>query len=369
MVGVVISTMALFIVLSAFSGLIAFNESFLNTADPDVKIQALKGKTFFLKKDIINILKDKSILHYSKVIEEHALIENNGKRVATTLKGIDNNFIKVNRIDTTLYIGKWFSEKEENAIVIGLSIANKIESLPNSYGESIKIFVPKPGKGQLNTNSFNKLHTQTIGVFRLTPEMDQKYVFAPFIIVQELLNFKDNQVSAIEIKLKSNINSEQFSKKLNSLLGDNFSIKTRKQLNESIYKMLNVEHFFSYLIATLIGIIAFFNVIGAILMMILDKKDNLKTLFSLGLPTKNLRQIFFIQGMLLTTYGLIIGLILALLFIFLQMEFGFIKINTSLSYPVVFHFSNLFIVLATILFLGFVASFIASNRVSKKIIV
>ncbi len=368
MIGVVISTMALFIVLSAFSGLISFNESFLNTADPDIKIQAENGKTFILNQKMAKLLQDKKITAFSKVIEEHALVENSGKRVATILKGVDKNYTKVNKMDTTLYLGEWFSEKEKNALVIGLSIANKIESLPNSYGESIQIFVPKPGKGQLNQNSFNKLRTQTIGVFRLTPDMDQKFIFAPFTIVQKLLGFKENQVSAIEIRLQKNVNPELFSDNLKEKLGADYSIKTRKQLNESIYKMLNMEHFFSYLIATLIGIIAFFNVIGAILMMILDKKENLKTLFSIGLPFKELKKIFFLQGFLLTIYGLVVGLVLAIIFVLLQSKFGFIKINASLSYPVTFLFSNVLVVLATILSLGFIASFIASNRVSKKMI-
>ncbi len=369
MVGVVISTMALFVVLSAFSGLISFNESFLNTADPDIKIQAEKGKTFILNQEIVELLQDKKIADFSKVIEEHALIENNGKRIATILKGVDKNYIKVNKMDTTLYLGEWFSEKEKNALVIGLSIANKIESLPNSYGESIQIFVPKPGKGQLTKNSFNKLRTQTIGVFRLTPEMDKKFIFAPFKIVQNLLHFKKNQVSAIEIRLQKDINSELFTEFLKDKLGVNYSVKTRKQLNESIYKMLNMEHFFSYLMATLIGIIAFFNVIGAILMIILDKKENIKTLFNMGLSFKKLKQIFFLQGFLLSIYGLVIGLVLAILFVLLQSKFGFIKINASLSYPVAFLFSNVLIVIATILSLGFIASFIASNRVSKKLII
>jgi len=365
MIGVVISTMALFIVLSAFSGLISFNEMFLNVADPDVKIMPKKGKTFIIDKAISKQLQNDNIASYSKVIEEHALIENNSNRAVVTLKGVDANFTKVNKLDTTIYVGEWFSEKEKNAIVLGLAIANKIKTLPNSYGENLKIYVPKPGKGQLNQNSFNKVRTQTIGVFRLTPDIDAKYVFAPIDLAKDLLRLNENEVSAIELKLHPNVDATDFVKKLNQSLNNNLVAKTRKQLNESTYKMLNMEHFFSYLIATLIGIIAFFNVIGAIIMMILDKRENLKTLFSLGLQVKEIKKIFFYQGVLLTLYGMFIGLFLAILFVLLQKHFGFIKINPTIAYPVVFTWNNVLVVIATIFSLGIIASFIASSRVSS----
>ena len=368
MIGIVISTMALFIVLSAFSGLISFNESFLNVADPDVKILPVKGKAFVLDKAMLALLSDTRVKYYSKVVEEHALIENNDNRAVITLKGIDANYTKVNKLDTTIYIGEWFNEKEKNAVVLGLSIANKIKTLPNSYGENLKIYVPKPGKGQLNNNSFNKIRTQTIGVFKLTPEIDAKFVFAPIRLVQDLLQFSENKISAIEIQLQPNSEAKYFVTDLNRKLKGKLIAKTRRQLNESTYKMLNMEHFFSYLIATLIGVIAFFNVIGAIIMMILDKRQNLKTLFSLGLDVKEIKKIFFYQGLLLTIKGMFIGLFLAIVFVLLQIKFGFIKINPVIAYPVTFTWSNIWIVISTIFILGLFASFIASNRVNTKLL-
>lgn len=368
MIGVVISTMALLLVLSAFSGLISFNEKFINIADPDVKIFPLKGKTFPVNDTILTILKDTKIKAFSKVIEEHALLENKDKRAVVTLKGVDANFTKVNKIDTTLYLGEWFSAKEKNAVVIGLAIANKLRTLPNSYDEDLKIYVPKPGKGQLNRNSFNKIRTQTIAVFRITPEMDAKFVFAPLNLTRDLLRYQKKMVSAIEIKTQDNVKPTVLAKDLQKKLGINYLVKTRRELNESTYKMLNMEHFFSYLIATLIGIIAFFNVIGAIIMMILDKRENLKTLFNMGLEIRKIKKIFFYQGLLLMIYGMVIGLSLAIVLVLLQKHFGFIKINQSMAYPVVFKLSNVLIVIATIGTLGIIASFIASKRVSKKLV-
>ena len=151
-------------------------------------------------------------------------------------------------------------------------------------------------------------------------------------------------------------------------MGNNYKIQTREQLNSVFYKMLNTENLVSYLVFTLILIIALFNVIGAILMMIIDKKDNLKTLFHLGSPIREIRKIFVLQGFLLTVYGLIIGLIIAIPFVLLQKKFGFIMITQSLAYPVEFHFTNVLIVVITIVVLGFLAAKIASGRISKKLV-
>ena len=367
-IGVIISTMALFIVLAAFSGLKTFNYHFLNTADPDLKISSVKGKSFLITENILEALKDDNITQFTKVIEEHALLDNSGKRTAITIKGVDYNYLNVNAMDTAMYIGEWITPNFKKGVVVGGVIANKIAAMPNSFQENLKIHVAKPGKGQVTLNSFKKVNAQTIGIFRLTPEIDGKFVFAPLKLTQELLNYETNQVSAIEIKLNETTKADQFAKILQNNIGNSYKVKTRYQLNASFYKMLNMENLFAYLIAALIGVIAFFNVIGAIIMMILDKRENVKTLFNLGLRIKAIKKIFYLQGILLTVFGLIVGLGLAVILIVLQQKFEFLMINSSMAYPVEFHFNNLLIVILTILGLGFIAAFIASSRVSKKLI-
>jgi len=366
--GVIISTMALFIVLSAFSGLKTFNYQFLNIADPDVKISSSKGKSFFVTESLLQNLKDTNINTFSNIVEEHALIDNNKKKTAITIKGVTENYLKISAIDSTVYIGEWLTDKYKNGVIIGDAISYKIGAMPNSFQENLKIFVVKPGKGQLNEKSFSSASVQTIGLFRLTQEMDSEYVFAPIKLVQELLQYKVNQVSAIELKLSKDANSKKFATDLQNKLGKNFKVETRHQLNATFYKMLNMENLFAYLIATLIGIIAFFNVIGAIIMMILDKRENVKTLFNLGLRIKELKKIFYLQGILLTVFGMIIGLLLAVIIVFIQNKYELFMLTESLAYPVEFHFSNLILVILTILSLGFIAAIIASSRVSKKLI-
>jgi lipoprotein-releasing system permease protein len=182
------------------------------------------------------------------------------------------------------------------------------------------------------------------------------------------LNYKTNQISAIELKLAADVDENEVIQLLQNKLGDSYKIETREQLNAVFHKMLNTENLVSYLVFTLILIIALFNVIGAIVMMILDKKDNLKTLFSLGATIREIKRIFILQGFLLTFFGLLIGLFLSITFVILQKKLGFIMITTELAYPVEFRIINVIIVFITILILGFLAARIASSRISNKIL-
>ena len=182
------------------------------------------------------------------------------------------------------------------------------------------------------------------------------------------MRYKENRVTGIEIKLKDNTEADLFSEKIQEQLGDQFKVQTKEQINEVFYKVINTENFVSYLIFTLIVIIALFNVIGAIIMMIIDKKANLKTLYNLGASIKEIKRVFIIQGFLLTFIGMLIGLSLGTALVYYQIFSGKFKITQNLPYPVEFKFSNLFIVIFTITILGFIASKIASSRISKEFI-
>jgi len=187
-------------------------------------------------------------------------------------------------------------------------------------------------------------------------------------LAQELLNYKADQITAIEIKVDPKYSAKEVQEELILSFGDRFEVKTRQQLNSVFYKMLNTENLVSYLVFTLILVIALFNVIGAIVMMIIDKRENLKTLFHLGSTVKEIRKIFVFQGFLLTFFGLIVGLSISIPFVLLQKKYGFIMITQSLAYPVEFRYVNVMVVIATLLFLGFVSAKIASARISKKLV-
>jgi len=368
--GVVVGAMALFIVLSVFSGLKEFSLDFIKVSDPDLKISATKGKSFFFTDSIATLLQDKTIAHYTKVVEERAFFNYKEKSHIASIKGVDANYLLVNNIDTAIYVGDWLDKKAFNTVVIGGGVSSILSLGTYDFIESLKVYVPKPGKGYISNpkTAFNQISLQAVGIFRLTEELDNKYVFSHLALAQSLLNYKPNQISALEVKLVTTANQKAVIEKLQMALGEDYKIETRAQLNSVFHKMLNTENLVSYLIFTLILIIALFNVIGAIVMMILDKKENLKTLFSLGASINEIKKIFIYQGFLLTFFGLVFGLFLSIVFVLLQQKFGFIMITQSLAYPVKFTLFNVLIVFITILVLGFLAALIASSRISKKII-
>ena len=369
-VGVIVGTAALFIILSGFSGLRTFNYSLLDISDPDIKITAAKGKSFFYNDTLQNrITSATDIAIFSKVIEERVFLKNGEKQQIASIKGVDYNYIDVVKLDSAIQIGTWLSKEYTNTSVIGNSLAYKLSAGVASFGESLEILVPKAGTGFLNpASSFRSIKTQIIGTYYGTEEFENKYVFVSNSQAQQLLNYTDNQFTGIEIKLKPDVDADDFSEVLQKQLGTTYKVQTKAQLNELFYKVINTENFVSYLIFTLIVIIAMFNVVGSIIMMIIDKKKNLKTILNLGATLPEVKRIFVLQGFLLTAVAMIIGLILSVSAVAIQQEFELFMITSSIPYPVELKLSNVLIVIATITVLGFLAAKVASSRISVNFI-
>ncbi|CAM3648171.1 lipoprotein releasing system transmembrane protein lolC [Flavobacterium saliperosum S13] len=369
-VGIVVSAMALFVVLSVFSGLREFSLSFANETDPDLKITNSVGKSLVITPEQLNRLsQSKTIALYSKTIEERVLFSFNGKQEVAYLKGVDSIFKKTNPFEKKIYAGQWLTPNTSQ-VVVGYGIANKLSMGLFDFNNHLEVFVPKPGKGTIeNPNeAFNEAFLTPIGIYAINDDLDRKYVFTDLALAQELLQYQPNQVSAIELKLKSGAVEEDAVAELQDIFNHKVSVKTRAQLNDSLYKMLNTENIAVYLIFTLVIIVALFNLVGALIMMILDKKANLKTLFNLGAEIQHLRNIFLLQGSLLTFFGGSIGLLLGIAFVILQQQFALIMITPSMAYPIQFELLNIVIVLGTIAALGLIASWIASSRVSKNLL-
>lgn len=369
--GIIVGAMALFVVLSVFSGLRDFSLSFSNDFDPDLKAFPTTGKSFYISADQEKQLqKVEGVVTYSKIIEERVLFTFDGKAQVTYLKGVDKNFTKVNKASQKLYSGQWL-DPVTSQVVVGYGISQKLSMGLFDFNNPFEVLAPRPGKGNFSINpdeAFNKSKLIPVGIYEINEELDGKYVFADLGLAQELLEYKTNQVSGIEIKTKPNSNEAEIIAKIQKIFNDKVEVKNRAQLNSTLYKMLNTENIAVYLIFTLVIIIALFNLIGALIMMVLDKKANLKTLFNLGTEVKDLRKIFLFQGTLLSVIGGIIGLVFGIIIVVIQQQFQLIMITPSLPYPVVFSIQNVLIVFGTIVLLGFIASLIASSRVSKKLL-
>jgi lipoprotein-releasing system permease protein len=368
--GIIVGTMALFVVLSVFSGLKVFSLSFTNEIDPDLKLTSTYGKSFLITSEDENqIRKIEGVASYTKIIEERVLFLFKDKQQVTYLKGVDSLYPVVNDIKKKLFNGQWL-KPDSYQVVVGYGISQDFSMGILDFENPLQVFAPKPGKGAIENpeEAFNKTDVLPVGIYSISEELDSKYIFADLGLAQELLMYKPNQISGVELKLKPNADEKAIRSQLQTIFKNKITIKNRAQLNESLYKMLNTENIVVYLIFTLVIIVALFNLVGALIMMILEKKGNLKTLFNLGTEINHLRKIFLLQGTLLSVFAGIIGLVLGMILVLLQQQYELIMITPTLAYPVVFSFENVLIVMATIVILGFVASLIASSRVSKKLL-
>jgi lipoprotein-releasing system permease protein len=369
--GIVIASAALFIVLSGFAGLKDFSLEFSSYVDPDLKIVPVEGKSFVLSNDDDASLKNiEGVSSISKIIEERVVLEFEGKKKLATIKGVDENYTHVTDIDSMIIQGSWL-EEENNQVVSGGGIAYDLSFGVLDYGKSLSIYVPKPGKGQISSikSIFNSIEVFNIGIFDINEDLNNEYVYADINTTRYLLSYNPNQISSVEIKLKDGYDENLIKEKIIGVLGDRVEIKNKAQLNSALYKMLNTENLVVYLIFTLVIIIALFNVVGALIMMILDKKESLHTLFNLGATVKDVKRIFFLQGSLMTILGGLLGLCIGFIVVLLQQQFDLVMITPSLPYPVILKMANFAIVLLTIGLLGIVASKIASNRIKKTLVI
>ncbi|WP_027138032.1 ABC transporter permease [Gaetbulibacter saemankumensis] len=369
-IGVILGAASLFIVLSGFAGLKDFTLQFSSVVDPDLKAETALGKSFFLTEDEINKLNTiDDIASYSKIVEERVIISSNNKNAIANIKGVDGEFQNVVTIDSVIDTGSWL-EQDSRQIVIGWGLSGSLSLGILDYTKTINIYVPKPGTGQITStkNAFNSVKAVNVGVFYINESLNDSYLFAPIDLAQQLLSYQPNQISAIEFKVKDDADTELVKSKIEAALGDKVVIKNRAQLNDALYKMLNTENLAVYLIFTLVLIIAFFNIIGSLIMMMLDKKRSLNTLYNLGLDLTDIKRIFFYQGSLMSIIGGLIGLVIALILISLQQAFLLVMITASLPYPVIIKAENILIVFITISVLGVIASKIASARITKKLV-
>ncbi|KAB5488905.1 ABC transporter permease [Flagellimonas hadalis] len=369
---IVIGSAALFIVLSAFAGLKTFSLSFSNTFDPDLKALPATGKYFSMVPSEEAALQDvPNLANFSKELEERAYLTYREKSTIAYIKGVDERYRSVTGVDSTLQFGNW-GNMEYNG-VIGIGIYNLL-GVPTNNRTPMTVLVPKPGKGSftqqglVTSKPYNELPLVVSGVYAVEEGLDKKYVFAQLPLIQKLLEKDSTMVSGINFKLDDLSKIDEAKRSIQVVLGDKVRLLTRQEQNSTLHRMLKTENLATYLIFTLVLIIALFNVVGAIIMMILDKQQNSKTLFSLGTTIKELRKIYFIQGLLVTSLGGFIGVLIGTLLIVSQLAFGWLKITPSLAYPVEFDAMNLLIVMATIVVLGFISSKIASSRISKKMI-
>ncbi len=364
-----VAVTAMFVIISVFSGLEDLNKELISNLHADLTLKSASGKTLKDFDKINSVLKNnKEISNFSRVIEEKVYISYNGKGDIAYLRGVDSAYTKVNPINKDVFYGAYPSFRYSNEVLMENSLDNRLSIPVPSTSDYATIFMPKPGTGIINKEEdiYNKKDILVSGVFAGKDQLDN-YIIAPVELTEELLNLPKHSAYQIVIKLKNPENADSVKQKLISSLGKGIEIKTKEEENAAFWKMINTEKLFIYLIFALVIFITTFNLAGAIIILQLDKKEQAKSLISLGFPLSHLRQVYFYTGVLIVILGIISGLILGTGLCYFQQFTEFFKANETLPFPVKIVGKNYLIVAVTASLFGFGISW-AFSKISKDYI-
>ena len=361
-IAIAITTAALVIVLSAMNGLTSVVADLYHAIEPDLKITAVNSKYINNKEELTKKIKSiPGIKGISYSIEENALIKLDDKQAIVTVKGVDDEFKNLTHFDTVVVDGTYrFYYKNQYYGVFGKGIANRLGININDFVSPISIYAPTRGKVEsINPeDAFNKLSISAAGIFSLNDDFDFKYVLIDLKAAQQLFDCAD-AFSIIELSIDDKKQLENIQTQLQKTLGANYQIKNRYQLNDVLFKTLETEKLWTFLILAFILVIATFNIIGALTMLIIEKKKDIKTLYNLGADQKFIQNIFMQEGFLITSVGAISGLIIGLIVCVLQQQFHFVTFDDQYIipyYPIKMQLNDFIWILGVVMGIGFLAA-------------
>ena len=371
--GVAIGTMALIIILSVFNGLEDMVRSIFNTFDPDLKITPALGKTFPAENPKLEMLANiNGIACYSLTIEENVLLRYGERETVATIKGVDDSYVKVTGIDSAMWDGEFIlkSDKQRDYAIPGIGIANYL-GIGITFITPINIYVPKrTGGSTVNAEeAFNRRFIYPSGIFQIEQSYDSKYIYVPIDFARDLIG-NENGVSSVEIKFLDNADEKRVRKEVSDLFGDDFIVQNRFEQQEIFYRVMRSERLVIFLILTLIIIIASFNIIGSLTMLIIEKERDIEILKSLGADRDLIRSIFIFEGWMISIIGTITGLILGFIICWLQQTYGLVKLQSDslllTSYPISMKLKDFIIVPLTVLAIGYWAAWYPVRYLTKK---
>jgi len=371
--GVSIGTMALIIVLSIFNGIDGLIKSMFSSFDPDIKISLAEGKTFSPDTpDLLEIKNNPAIAVWCQVLEENALLRYRDRQEPATLKGVSNNFQQLTTIDSVLVAGQFKLEEDNRPLgVVGSELAYRL-SIGLNFINPLHIYIPKRTKSVMVNplNAFNHKMLFPSGTFSVQAEYDSKYLIIPIDFCRELLGYT-KEVSAIEIKVAEDTPVDKLKAEINKILGGEFQVKDRYEQHAYFYKVMASEKWAIFLILGFILIIASFNTVSSLSLLLLEKKKDMHILQSMGARPNQIRRIFLKEGLLMTTLGVFSGLLLGSLLCWLQVKFGIIRFPASGSYvtdiyPVQIQSLDFVLVTIMVTIIGLIASIIPVRVLGKR---
>lgn len=365
-----VAVCAFFVIQSVFSGLHDFGLSYSSSIDPDLKINSVDSFSFIMADTVIAKLEQvKGVAVVAPIFSQEAVLRFEQQHKLVTLLGVDSRYDQLFGISDRIPVGRMVSDRGEE-LLLGYGTTIDLGAGLYDYDGFIECLLPKQGAiNPLDTNPFVSRWATNVGVFQMSEEVDYNYAFAPLPFVWSLTNAAANAYTAVDVKLDNNAKKIALIEKIQRIIGSGFEVIEKEALNPALYRMLQTERIAIYLILSLVLTIALFNVVGAIVMMVLDKRNELQTLLGMGSSVNEIRQIFFYQGLLLSGIGGFFGLVVGIGVVVAQSIGEFILVpGTQLPYPIAFSFENLSALLLIWGVLSVVAAWVASAVVRPQLL-
>ena len=373
-IGVTIGTAALIIVLSVFNGFEGLIKQLYNSFDSDLRITINEGKSFTNSEvNADQLRKISGVKYVIDVAEENVLVKYRDKQVTATIKGVSDNYVLATGIDTMIVDGEMLLQRgDTDYAVVGGEIAYNLQMNINDPFTQLEIYAPRRTATSFTNpeEAFNKRYVTPTGIFAIQQEFDKKYIIVPLRLANEIFEY-DNHLTSLEIAAEPGTDIDHLQSEIQNKLGNKFSVKNRYQQHELIYRIMKSEKWAVFLILTFILVVAAFNVISSLTMLVIDKKQDIAVMQSFGADVSLLRRIFLIDGVLITMTGAISGLFIGFMICWLQQNFGFVQLGGSGSfvidaYPVKTLFLDFIYVFASVAVIGLIAAWYPSRRLIRN---
>ncbi len=377
LVSVAVCSAALFIILSIFNGLQNYVSHNFNSFNADLAITSKKGKTFTIETKQLEKIKQIEGIHYvSEVVSDIGVVTYEDRQYIAQIKGVAPDYYRLKRLDTLIFNGKYLLTLGDNSFaLLGVGVANRLKcTVSPIINNSLTIYYPNRNKKFNASNPSQNLTIQRItpfGEFMSGTDYDASFIFVPIAFARRLMNY-NNETTSIEIGIKNNANTEKISKTIENIIGNSFFIKNAYQQEEDLYKIMQAEKLAIYLILTFIFLVASFNIIGMIAILVLDKKRDISILYSMGANNKMIQHIFMLEGMLIAFLGAFLGLIIGGIFCWLQTTFHLISFGDGSYmlnyYPVKIYSRDILLIMLTVIAISFPATYIPVLKISDKLL-
>ena len=374
--GVVVATIAMVCTLSVFNGFKGFTSTFFSAFDPDLKITPVEGKVFDpTTAEMKRVCELPEILLCCDVLQENALVSYGNRQEISVLKGVDSTFQNLVQIEKAIIDGEFIlSEGEFNYGVLGVGLASTL-GVNSAFVRPLRLYMPIRDQ-QINASfpasSFQEEFAYIGGVYNIfQPVYENGFMFVPLRLMRSMLNY-EKEVSALELRLNPGADVSSVKKQIIDIIGDGFYVKDRYEQQETSFKIIQIEKWLSFLMCCFILVLALFNVLGSLAILMIEKEEDVKKLRSMGADNRLINRIFLFEGWMISLLGGIIGVVIGIFLCFLQQRFGFIKLGETAgtfvvdAYPVVVEWADVLIVLVTVVTIGFIAVLYPVHFLGKK---